>query len=115
MRRRTAAACGGRYKLLRLLERSPRVEDRVRNAIRDCVGRESDLLAKQRRLAVRHVPVGEAEAKEPDVRGEVAVQEVLADRGAEAAREHVLLDRDQDVVIRDERLDQLLVEGLREA
>ena len=63
------------------------------------LGREPDLLAQQRRLAVRDVAVGQADAQHARAAQQVAVGEVLEHRRAEAAGQHVLLDRHDQVVL----------------
>src|SRR2546430_6737032 len=47
------------------LFRSSRADYGGLDPLRDSVGREADLLVQQRRRAVRHVPVWEADAQDP--------------------------------------------------
>src|SRR2546430_11624885 len=95
------------------LFRSSRADYGGLDPLRDSVGREADLLVQQRRRAVRHVPVWEADAQDP--RHVAVLREELPDRRAEAAREHAFLDGDDRVVLRGEPAEELGVEPPREA
>ena len=78
---------------------------------------QPDLLAEQRRLAVGHVAVGQADAHHAGAAGVAVgerVLEVLEDGGPEPARPDVVLDRHHELVLGREALDELRVERLRE-
>ena len=91
--------------------------ERRQHALGDGLAGEADLLAEQGRLAVRDVAVGQTDTQDAGALGAVGegVLGVLEHGRAEAARQHVLLDRHQQVVIGGEPLDQLAVERLGEA
>src|ERR1700760_590135 len=79
---------------------------------------EADLGAQQIGLAVGDVAVRQADAEDPRPlprTGREGVLEMLQHGGAEAAREDVLLDRHQQVVVARQVRSQLPVERLGEA
>ena len=83
------------------------------DALGDALGREADLVVQQRGRAVGDVAVGQADAQDP--RREAAVAQALPDGGAEAARQHALLDRHEQVVLGGELGQQPGVQRLGEA
>ena len=92
--------------------------ERRQHPLGDRVAGEADLLADQRGLAVGDVAVGQPHAHHAGTLAPAlgeGVLGVLEHAGTDASREHVLLDRDKQLVLGGEPLDQLTVQRLGEA
>ena len=81
----------------------------------DRLAGEADLGVQERGLAVRDVAVGQPDAQDPRHVRPPLVRQRLPDGGAEAAREHALLDRHEQLVLGGELREQAGVERLGEA
>ena len=68
---------------------------------------------QQRGRAVRDIAIGQADAKQ--LNRQAVVGQVLEHAGAESAGQHALFERDEQLVLGGELVDQLSVERLREA
>ena len=118
--RRRVVTVGGRDAASRVADSLPTrpgdgaLADRRQDPLGDARAGEADLLVEHRRRAVRHVAVGQADAQDARV-DHVEVVERLPHAAAEAAREHALLDRHEQLVVGRELRHQRGVDRLGEA